>query len=85
MNAFFEVLSHDSMVPLDINIFEVQAVRRSVELWGHLFSRQRLLVFTDNMATYAGITKGTLNSSTNDELYSLLCLAVELDILIQPH
>jgi hypothetical protein len=84
MNAFFEVLSHDSTVPLDINIFEVRAVRRSVELWGHLFSHQRLLVFTENMATYNGITKGTLNSSANDDLRSLLCTAPELDILIQP-
>jgi hypothetical protein len=66
------------------HIFEVRAVRRSVELWGHLFSHQRLLVFTDNMATYAGIAKGTLNSSANGELRSLLCLAAELDILIQP-
>jgi hypothetical protein len=84
MNAFFEVLSHDPMVPLDINIFEVRVVQRSVKLWGHLFSHQRLLVFTDNMAIYNGITKGTLNSSANNDLRSLLCTAAELDILIQP-
>jgi hypothetical protein len=84
MNAFFEVLSYDPIVLLDINIFKVRVVQRSVELWGHLFSHQRLLVFIDNMATYNGITKGTLNSSANNDLCSLLCTAVELDILIQP-
>jgi hypothetical protein len=52
----------------DINIYEVRAVRLAVEHWAPLWVRQRLIVFTDNTATFRGVKKGYLDSSANDDL-----------------
>ena len=84
-NAYVvRLTSNDLLCPLDINIFEVRATLVAIRLWGHLWTHQRLLLFTDNQATFHGISKGTLNSSANADLRKFLCLAAKLDISIQP-
>ena len=69
---------------LDINVFEVEAVGIALQKWGYRWKHQRLIAFTDNTATFRGILKGTLNSSANSNLHALLCLAAQLDIIIEP-
>ena len=44
-----------------------------------------MLVFIDNTATFRGIKKGYLDSSVNDDLRRLLCLAVEYNITLEPY
>jgi hypothetical protein len=84
-NAFaMAIPPNDLMDPLDINIFEVRATVIALQHWGHLFAHQRLVLSTDNKATFHGITKGTLNSSANNDLREFMCLAAKLDISVQP-
>ena len=70
----------DQGVPFDINVYEVRAVRLALEQWAPRWRHQRLVIFTDNNATFRGIKKGYLDSTANIDLRRLLCLAVEYDI-----
>ena len=75
----------DQEVVFDINVYEVRVVRLALEQWGPQWRHQRLVIFTDNTATFRGIKKGHLDSTANTDLRRLLCLAVEYDIDLQPH
>jgi hypothetical protein len=86
LNSFsIPVIDADEKATFDINIYEVRAVRLALEQWGPQWRHQRLVIFTDNNATFRGIQKGYLDSSANNDLRRLLCLAVEYDIELQPH
>jgi hypothetical protein len=69
---------------LDINIFEVEAVRIALQKWGPCWEHQRLVIFTNNSATHRGILKGTLDSPANKNLRALLLHAAQLDIVVDP-
>jgi ribonuclease HI len=79
------VIDVDQEATFDINIYEVRAVRLALEQWGPQWRHQRLVIFTDNNATFRGIKKGYLDNTANNDLRRLLCLAVEYDINLQPH
>jgi hypothetical protein len=79
------VIDVDQGAPFDINVYEVRAVRLALEQWAPQWRHQRLVIFTDNNATFRGIKKGYLDSTANIDLRRLLCLAVEYDINLQPH
>lgn len=83
--AYTEIIpEEDKMDPFDINVFEVRAVLRALERWGHLWEHQKLFIFTDNTPTFRGIEKGSLKSSANDDLRKVMCAAARFDIILVP-
>jgi hypothetical protein len=68
----------------DINIFEVRAVRMSIEYWGRQWGHQALYVYTDNKTTFYGLQKGYIDGGANEDLRTLLCVAASFDIRILP-
>ena len=80
-NSFsIPVIDVNQRAVFDINIYEVRAVRLALEQWGPRWRHQRLVIFTDNNATFREIKKDYLNSTANTDLRRLLCLTVEYDI-----
>jgi hypothetical protein len=72
------------ILPLDINVFEVQAVGQAIRRWGRRWSGQHVLIHTDNAATFYGIGKGSIASLANRHLRLLLCEAAQMDIKLTP-
>ena len=71
-------------LPLDINVFKVQAVGQVIRRWGRRWSGQHVFIHTDNSATFYGIRKGSLASLANRHLRLLLCEAAQMDIKLTP-
>jgi hypothetical protein len=71
-------------LPLDINVFEVQAVGQAIRRWGRPWSGQHVFIHTDNSATFYGLGKGSLHSPANRHLRLLLCEAAQMDIKLTP-
>ncbi|KAJ5054746.1 uncharacterized protein L3040_001011 [Drepanopeziza brunnea f. sp. 'multigermtubi'] len=83
-HAYAEDLPNNLAPQFDINIYEIQAVFRSVQIWGHKWKQKKLVVYTDNTTTQLGVKKLTLKSpEQNEPLRSLLLLAAQLDLLIE--
>ena len=71
----------DVGIPFDINIYEIQAVLRAFELWGHLWRSKHVVVHTDNSTTQIGVQRLTLKSpEQNEPLRKLLLLAAQHDV-----
>ena len=53
----------NSTTPFDINIYEIQAVLRAVELWGHIWEHKKLVVNTDNKTMQLGVKQTPRNAA----------------------
>jgi hypothetical protein len=83
-NAFASAFSRDPNTPFDINIFEVQAILLAFQTWAYHWKRMRVVVSTDSSTAQRGLRKNTLAGPANEPLRSILLLAAEYDIVIEP-
>ena len=82
-NSFSEHLRIDLESTFDINIYEMRAVLAAFYKWQHLWTKGRIIVYTDNTIVYTGLQKQTLNSPANIDLRSILCEAANWDIIVE--
>lgn len=68
----------------NINPLEMQAVLNAFVMWAPQWQGYKIIVKTDNMTSYAGLIRQSLNGPTNKPLRSLMLIAARLDIQIQP-
>ena len=79
-NTFFSVI--EGRDQSHINVHEVEAVLSAFQQWSHVWHHKRVIVYTDNTTTFAGLAKQTLNSEANGPLRETMLIAARYDILI---
>lgn len=68
-----------------INVHELEVILLVMDTWGKYWSRTKLVVHTDSITAFNGLTRNTLRGTANSPLREILLLAAKHDIKIIPH
>ena len=67
-----------------INIHELEAILLAIEAWGLKWAKSQLILYTDSITAFDGLTHHIFRGAANFILWKILLLATQYNIAIKP-